>query len=519
LAAFFIFRRGANFMSEAEEKNNDFYLNLQIRKAGGEGSTELGKTDENGNYIFEVEASNENLDLQNQIVLQNALLESKENFITRGVISNDHLHKTKDKNGNTITDNSMVIGEPIDVKTDGKSTIVVGKLYHSNPKAQDFIRLLKDGSTRVHASVGGIFPQVVKDARTGIEKITHVLWNDLALTVMPVNNTVGSAVFAKCMNPEDFVKALSAGYGTDSAAKTDGNALIPEALGFKTQAVESAAAEDKEKEVIRSLVACLETGEIKGEEQSEKYLVDKGINEEQSRQIVREIIEQGGQIMKSSFSSRIKDLMKSFAGNPKKDDEDVKDENEDATNDVDEDSDDETVNLDDDTDDEDESDDEDDNTAKATKKSCKKNVAGQEDDEEAVDGTAILKSLNDEIASMHKALDTVQKQYVDLGNAVVGLGEMVSAIGGEKLPPKSVGIVKSINAIPGAPVNATAVGEKLTNEDFAFAQKALCKAVKDGEISIEKSSMWNGEIQKSMALGTPMSNECYSFLSKKWVAK
>jgi hypothetical protein len=507
---FFIFRWSANFMSESEERNNDFYLNLQIRKAGGEGSTELGKTDENGNYIFEVEASNENLDLQNQIVLQNALLESKDNFINRGVISNDHLHKTKDKNGNPVTDNSMIIGEPIDVKTDGKSTIVVGKLYHSNPKAQDFIRLLKDGSTRVHASVGGIFPQVVKDVKTGIEKITHVFWNDLALTVMPVNNTVGSAVFAKCMNPEDFVKALSAGYGTDSAAKTDGNALIPEALGFKTQTVESATAEDKEKEVIRSLVACLETGEIKGEKQAEKYLVDNGINKEQSRQIVREIIEQGGQIMKSSFSSRIKDLMKSFAGNPKKDDED-----EDATTDVDDDSDDETVNLDDDTDDEDESDDEDDDDTKTTKKSCKKGAAGKEDDEEAVDGTAILKSLNDEIASMHKALDTVSKQYEDLGNAVVGLGEMVSAIGGEKLPPKAVGIAKSLTAVKGE----VADSKKITQEDFAFAQKALCKAVKDGEISIEKSSMWNGEIQKSMALGTPMSNECYSFLSKKWVSK
>lgn len=39
-----------------------------------------GEEDSNGNYIFEVEASNENLDLQNQITLQSALLKSKEYF-------------------------------------------------------------------------------------------------------------------------------------------------------------------------------------------------------------------------------------------------------------------------------------------------------------------------------------------------------------------------------------------------------------------------------------------------------
>jgi len=46
---------------------DDFYLNLEVGKS-------VGKTDEFGNYIFEVEASNENVDLQNQIVLQFQLI-------------------------------------------------------------------------------------------------------------------------------------------------------------------------------------------------------------------------------------------------------------------------------------------------------------------------------------------------------------------------------------------------------------------------------------------------------------
>ena len=96
------------------DKFNDVYLNLEIRKSEG-------KTDAYGNYIFEVEASNENLDLQNQIVLQNALMESKDEFLKGGVISYDHLHKRRDEEGNVISDPSMVIGEPIDVIFDEES--------------------------------------------------------------------------------------------------------------------------------------------------------------------------------------------------------------------------------------------------------------------------------------------------------------------------------------------------------------------------------------------------------------
>lgn len=182
------------------DKFNDIYLNLEIRKS-------TGKTDDFGNYIFEVEASNENLDLQNQIVLQRALMESKDEFLKGGVISFDHLHKRRDEKGNIISDPSMVIGEPIDVYFDetNKKTIVKGKLYSNNEKAKDLIKMLKAGSTRVRASVGGIFPQVVKNLKTGVEKITHVLWSDLALTTSPVNNTVGSAVFAKSMSAANSV--------------------------------------------------------------------------------------------------------------------------------------------------------------------------------------------------------------------------------------------------------------------------------------------------------------------------
>ena len=49
--------------------------------------------DSNGNVIFEVEASNENLDVEDQRVLQAALMKTKDHFLKNGVVSKDHMHR------------------------------------------------------------------------------------------------------------------------------------------------------------------------------------------------------------------------------------------------------------------------------------------------------------------------------------------------------------------------------------------------------------------------------------------
>lgn len=273
-----------------EGNDNNFILDMVIRKS-------QEKTDENGNFIFEVEASNENLDLQKQVVLQRALLDSKDHFLRNGVISFDHLHKRKGPNGEIISDPTMIIGEPIDVKADGKKTVVVGKLYKSSDIAQDIIKKLRDRSTRVKASVGGIFPKIVKDAKSGVEKIISVLWNDLALTCSPVNGTVSAAYFAKSYTSDEFVKALTAGSGTEHTEFAGGRAVIPENLETYTQNVTEANAGYEElKDKIRALLAAIETGEIEGDEEAIKFLVDQDLDREQARAAVREISFQGGQI-------------------------------------------------------------------------------------------------------------------------------------------------------------------------------------------------------------------------------
>jgi len=268
---------------DVNELGNEFFLNMVIRKSVED------KTDEHGNYIFEVEASNENLDLQGQVVLQSALLNSKKHFLEEGIISFDHQHKRVNKDGKTVSDSSMIIGEPVEVRTEGKKTIVVGKLYKSNKIACDIVQKLKDGSTRVRASVGGIFPKIMKDAKTGVEKITSVLWNDLALTFSPVNATVSSANFARSMNPDEFVKALAAGTGTNSAEFDGGRALIPEDMnGVTVDVTETASSEHADK--IRSLMAALNTGEVQGQAEAIKFLERQGLTSDQSRAAVREII-------------------------------------------------------------------------------------------------------------------------------------------------------------------------------------------------------------------------------------
>ena len=151
---------------------------------------------------------------------------------------------------------------------------------------------------------------VVADEVTGAEKVIHVLWNDLALTATPVNNTVGHATFVRSMDSAEFVKALSAGVGTDHSNFEGGRSFIPESVGGNTLNTleETTSLIDKNK--IKQLMTQLTTGRIGTKEEAEAYLLGQGFNSEQSRLIVREIIEQGGLLMKSSFSDQIKKLMK-----------------------------------------------------------------------------------------------------------------------------------------------------------------------------------------------------------------
>ena len=138
-------------------------------------------------FFFDAEVSNENTDLQGQIVLQSTLLHAKEYFLRNGVISVNHRHRKR--LSSRVDDGRYVVGEPINVYTKGKSTWIRGKLYKDNALARIAIELLRRGSKQIKASVGGLSP-VTAIATDGKELVIHLFWNDVALTIYPVNNSL-----------------------------------------------------------------------------------------------------------------------------------------------------------------------------------------------------------------------------------------------------------------------------------------------------------------------------------------
>jgi len=142
-------------------------------------------------FFFDVEISNENTDLQGQIVLQSTLLHAKEYFLRNGVISVDHRHRKRLSN-RVETDGRYIVGKPVSVYTKGKSTWIRGKLYKDNALARIAIELLRRGSKQIKASVGGLSP-VTAVAPGGKQLVIHLFWNDVALTIYPVNNSLQPA--------------------------------------------------------------------------------------------------------------------------------------------------------------------------------------------------------------------------------------------------------------------------------------------------------------------------------------
>ncbi|WP_461246362.1 hypothetical protein [Treponema sp. R6D11] len=472
-------------MDDLKDRDSEFYLNLILRKSDI-------STDADGNYIFEVEASNENLDLQKQVVLQRALLDSKDDFLNTGVISYDHQHKRRGPDGEVISDPTMIIGEPIEVRTEGKKTIVKGKLYHTSDKAQEIINLLKAKSTRIKASVGGIFPKIVKNAKDGIERITSVFWNDLALTPSPVNHTVSPAYFAKSYNPDEFVKALMATSDTtDHAQFTGGRAMTPEDVGGKKPI-------DVTKIGIKKLVRLMDEGKIDTEEDAVGFLVEQGIDEANARTAVREIIFQGGQTtMKGKFASAVSNILKSLTGK-----DDGKGNNNEDDTEKDDDLDLDIAGLD--TTDED---DEGKDVGKSTK---------------VINANELLVNLQEDLDGIKKSLDSVEdirQSIEDLGDAVTEISKALAIVANAPAPTQSI-LGKSAGQTQGIQKGGrSAVKDRPTLQDFEKAQIVINKAYKAGRIGLHEATRIEGDMQK--AVRDPNFNlraEDYDFLMQEMKA-
>lgn len=453
-----------------------------------------GEEDENGNYKFEVEASNENIDLQNQITLQRALENSEEYFITNGVVSDDHQHKTRNPDGSVESHKDKIIGEPLSVRYDkkNKKTFVKGILYSGVEAAKPYIDLLKNHSSRVKASIGGIMPKIKKNA-DGSETVTSFMWNDLALTCSPVNWTVGSAKFAKSMQIVDFCKSLNAGSGTDAATMEGGRSLQFEDLEEETAKYQELSDDgnlagddkkddlkkaDEETETIKECIKSIDSGELVTKSDIESFLFMKGFDMDKARETTLEIIYQGGNRMsKSHFSSSIDELLKSFKAEDEKEVKKEPAEDEDTIDDDNE------MELDDSEGDE-------------IDKGCgvKKSLYDDDEDGDYLDATELMKSMGEELDNLRSENEELKKSIQEIQDNMIAVtksfGDFIKTPNARQtVMNKSIDGSDGVIAGPSKMPNAA---------DLDILNKSLCASAKKGEITVQEVQYLTSEFQKSM---------------------
>lgn len=202
--------------------------------------------EESGRRFIYIEASNETVDQQGEVVLSKALAESAGYYKQFGNLDIDHVTQIGAKQG--IPDYTLYeIGRPVDVAAKDGRTFVKGELYSGAGAAAEKANQVWSSLTEIkpparwYPSVGGqTLEKAVASDDSGNRRayIKRVRWTNVALSKTPVNQTVPSVqtvrmpVFAKCWGTHglDFAKALEAGYGTDSAGLTGGGALRTQSL-------------------------------------------------------------------------------------------------------------------------------------------------------------------------------------------------------------------------------------------------------------------------------------------------
>ena len=202
---------------------------------------------EGGQRFIYLEASNEALDQQNEVVMQKALRDSSEWFLKFGNLDIDHFTLIGAKAG--IPDYTMYeIGRPVDVSFTGSRTLVKGEIYSGYGPAAERANQFWSSLTEIqpparwYPSVGGSVMEksVEVNAKTHNRTayVKKVRWTNIGFSKTPVNQTVPTVAtmpigtMAKSWGAAglDFMKALEAGYSTDSANMTGGQALSAQSL-------------------------------------------------------------------------------------------------------------------------------------------------------------------------------------------------------------------------------------------------------------------------------------------------
>lgn len=199
-------------------------------------------------FIY-LEASREDRDQQNEVVLSKALQDSADHFLKFGNLDIDHKSMPSVARQYGIADpESWEIGVPTEVKFRDGATFVKARLFAGDTPLAARAAMVWDSMTKLspparwYPSVGGAVLaksiRVDPDTKEKTAVVSKVRWSNLAISRQPVNQHVGAVAtvpfgaLAKCWTPEGLVlsKALEAGYGTDSASLAGGAALRKQSL-------------------------------------------------------------------------------------------------------------------------------------------------------------------------------------------------------------------------------------------------------------------------------------------------
>jgi len=184
------------------------------------GSVLVKAEEHGGKWIIYLQASNEGLDQDSEVILSKALQEAKDYYLSHGVLSWDHKHKI-------LHDPGFIVGEPTDVEfSKTNETLVKGWLYQKNPIARKLWSNIESGATKLGASVGGGILSKSKG------KIDRVIWDETAITHKPVND--GTLGHVQVIPFTEFAKALMAGSGVDAASYSGGRAMTGEHIDSTT---------------------------------------------------------------------------------------------------------------------------------------------------------------------------------------------------------------------------------------------------------------------------------------------
>lgn len=187
---------------------------------------------EGGQRVLYMEASSEAPDLQDEVVLVEALNASRDYFLRYGRIDLDHASVTGRIRGTQVNPYAFEVGRPLDARVDGKSIFVKAGIWSSKDKGNRFTEaadLFWDSLNTVPAVAW--FPSVAGDVLPGgdttathdgrpVKAVRRLRWHSIGLSRTPVNphvapvSTVPLRAFAKAFGSVADLRDMLRGGGS-----------------------------------------------------------------------------------------------------------------------------------------------------------------------------------------------------------------------------------------------------------------------------------------------------------------